>query len=521
MSLWNHKNNVFGIREIGKSFASSPEITTIRIMSIAIIGGGAAWMMCMATLIQKGYTGQVFLFEKNKQLGAKVSITGGGRCNVTTAYYKKQDIMPKYIRGNPRLLPSYKKFSSKQTYKRFEQQWCDLKIEEDMRVFPQSNQSKDVISVFERLATQIDLHLSEWVTDLVRQDDHFVVTTSQQSYIIEQVLIAVGGNAYRHTWSTGDGYTRAQKLWHTITPLWPSLNSFLTKDTWIHTLSGLSFTQAWFVIRDDTIRGSMLCTHFGISGPLTFVLAAYSAFEPITTTTPLTIKRIPDGSKKKHWPRSYPDPSITVRTTQTHQKHPCTSSPQKTLWITRWSLFWTKTCTTMWDHDQNHSQRYQQSPRTRDTIDTDREESRGRIRHSMMSRYHPSRSTHYGISHLSMTLFCMRSPQYRWCDMMIQSPSSTKHRKSSRRTYAKKTRKEQQEKRKIIFFQKCIDFEGWDIYIGNVNIFFHAKTKGMPNKNITKKKTRTKRSHKKTERQKNKVCPREAQKEYEEAQKNE
>lgn len=52
--------------------------------SVAIIGGGAAGMLVAATLVEANFAGNILLFEKNSRLGAKVIISGGGRCNVTT-----------------------------------------------------------------------------------------------------------------------------------------------------------------------------------------------------------------------------------------------------------------------------------------------------------------------------------------------------------------------------------------------------------------------------------------------------
>ena len=83
-------------------------------------------------------------------------------------------------------------------------------------------------------------------------------------------MITTGGNAFAHTGSSGDGYAFARSLGHTITPLGPSLNSFMTREKWLQSLSGLSFQDAKLkVILSDWEKreaiGAVLLTHFGIS----------------------------------------------------------------------------------------------------------------------------------------------------------------------------------------------------------------------------------------------------------------
>lgn len=116
------------------------------------------------------------------------------------------------------------------------------------------------------------------------------------------LVLTTGGNAYAHTGSTGDGYAFAKTLGHTITPLGPSLNSFLVQEEWVKRLTGLTFPQAKLEVAlsdgsKKSFQGSMLFTHFGISGPATFVISAYSSFEKIDSEYPLKIQFSPDGNR--------------------------------------------------------------------------------------------------------------------------------------------------------------------------------------------------------------------------------
>lgn len=214
---------------------------------IAIIGGGAAGMMATATLIEWWYDGEIHLFERNKNLGAKVIISGGGRCNVTTGYYRWKDLSSKYIRGSEFVREAIGQFGSRKIFQWFESHGVPLKIEDDMRVFPKSDNGKHIVGVFEKLfarSSQVKLQLGSKIDDIEHDGHRFTVHTSGQKMIFDKVIIATGWNAYMHTGSTGDAYVWAKNLWHTITPLWPSLNSFLSEDKRMHELSWLSFDHA-------------------------------------------------------------------------------------------------------------------------------------------------------------------------------------------------------------------------------------------------------------------------------------
>lgn len=258
-------------------------------------------MMTAATLIESNFDGEIYLFERNKKLWAKVIISGWGRCNITTGYYRWKDLASKYIRGSDFVREAIGIFWPRKIFQRFESHGIPLKTEDDMRVFPQSDNGKDVVGVFERLFTrssQIRLKLGSKIDDIDYDGDSFILSTSGQKITFDKVIIATWWNAYTHTGSTGDAYCWAKKLWHTITLLWPSLNSFLSTDKWMHDLSWLSFPNAKLsvILSDGNKKETIwpvLITHFGLSGPATFVISAYSSFEQIDKVHPLYISFCP------------------------------------------------------------------------------------------------------------------------------------------------------------------------------------------------------------------------------------
>jgi predicted Rossmann fold flavoprotein len=256
--------------------------------------------MTAATLLEKNNEGEIHLFEKNKELGNKVSISGGGRCNVTTGITDKRQLLSKYIRGSQFLTPSLSAFPPSRVKEWFEDHGVPLKIEEDMRVFPVSDIGKDVVSMFEKLfdTPRMHIHYTEAVTDIKSVNDKFEISTTKSQYTFDATVLTTGGNAYAHTGSTGDGYAFAKELGHSVTELGPSLNSFMAKEQFCKELSGIDFQEARFEVILSTgekkiVEGPMIFTHFGISGPAVFALAAHVAFEKISAVQPLKVKFLP------------------------------------------------------------------------------------------------------------------------------------------------------------------------------------------------------------------------------------
>lgn len=268
-------------------------------MKIAIIGGGAAGIMVAATLIEEKLGVEIHLFEKNNLLGKKVSISGGGRCNVTTGVTDKNTLLSKYIRGAKFLIPSFGLFPPQKVMSWFENQGVPLKVEDDSRVFPVSDIGNDVVNVFNKIFKgNVILHLGEPVQSLKLIKTGFEIETVKGKHDFNIVVITSGGNAYKHTGSSGDGYDFAKSCGHSITKLGPSLSSFETKDEWVKKLSGLSLQNAKLEVlfKNDkkiSVSGPFLFTHFGISGPVTFALSAHLAFEDILPQSPIKVTFTP------------------------------------------------------------------------------------------------------------------------------------------------------------------------------------------------------------------------------------
>lgn len=265
-------------------------------MKIAIIGGGAAGMMAAATIAEESENNEVFIFEKNSVLGRKVSISGGGRCNLTTGIADIKEVLENYPRGRDFIKFAMYSFSPIQLQEWFNSHNLELKVEKDMRVFPISDKSSDVIDVFYEIFSnhRINVVLNISVNNISKKDEKFIISFDKNDdQVFDKVILCVGGQAFRHTGSTGDGYSFAEILGHNITKLSASLNSFITSQQWPTLLSGLSFENLnlKLVAGDKTfkVNGPILFTHKGLTGPAIFKLSAYVAHFDYSNDKPIPL----------------------------------------------------------------------------------------------------------------------------------------------------------------------------------------------------------------------------------------
>lgn len=289
--------------------------------SIAIIGGGAAGMMAAAVLAQltqfmdEGEQPNIMLFEKNTHLGAKVLISGGGRCNVTTGLLDVKDLLQNYPRGAKFLMTAMYHFPPERVMEWFEERGVPLKTEDDLRVFPVSDNGQDIVAALQKELSALHhsrvllkANVSEVQKKAKKGKDIFQITLADgQVFEADYVVLTTGGNAYRSTGSTGDGYAFAKALGHSITPLAPSLNSFKIAEKWVSDLSGVSYEKAAFTLYSVDQKevykrtGPFLFTHTGVTGPAIFALSAASAYQNYFPEKPmkLAINFFPDQNAEQ------------------------------------------------------------------------------------------------------------------------------------------------------------------------------------------------------------------------------
>src|SRR5699024_6728588 len=188
-----------------------------------IIGGGVSGLM--AAVAASKNNKKVLLIEKNKSLGKKLLISGGGRCNVTNNLPYEEII--KNIPGNGKFLYGPFSIFDNQSITRFiESNGVKLKEEDHGRMFAVSNNSKDVFLVLlDDIDKQhIELRVNEFVNEVLTESDIINGVKLKNGDILNarNVIITTGGRSVPLPGSTGDGFKFATILGHTVTQFFPT-----------------------------------------------------------------------------------------------------------------------------------------------------------------------------------------------------------------------------------------------------------------------------------------------------------
>ena len=244
-----------------------------------VVGGGPAGMFAAITAAERGE--RVLLLERNERLGKKLLITGKGRCNVTNDCTPEEVLQN--IPRNSRFLFSAMSACTPQKMKDFfEGSGCPLKTERGNRVFPVSDRSVSVLEALQRRLRKSGVNVRTGrVTDLLTGEGRISgVALGAEQISAKWVILATGGLSYPTTGSTGDGYTLAQRLGHTILPTEGSLVP-LEADEDCAQMQGLSLRNVAVKLVDQKGKvlfsdfGELLFTHFGVSGPTVLSASAH------------------------------------------------------------------------------------------------------------------------------------------------------------------------------------------------------------------------------------------------------
>lgn len=244
-----------------------------------IIGGGAAGFFTAINLAVQNPQMTIAILERGKSVLEKVRISGGGRCNVTHAQFIPSELSVNYPRGKKELLGPFHTFMTGDTIAWFEERNIPLKIEEDGRMFPETDSSQTIIDCF------LDEAKKYGVTVLKEQvvkefafakaknkvNPLWEVATSKGSFQSKYLITTTGSNPKM--------WKQLEKLGHTITPAVPSLFTFNIKDSRIDGLMGLAVEASVKVLGHPELQseGPLLITHWGMSGPGILKLSAWGA----------------------------------------------------------------------------------------------------------------------------------------------------------------------------------------------------------------------------------------------------
>ena len=240
---------------------------------VIIIGGGASGFFTAANIDTKLY--DVTILEQNSDVLQKVKISGGGRCNVSHACFDPRELVQFYPRGNKELLSVFTKFQPGDTMNWYEEHGVALKIEDDNRIFPESNSSQSIIDclVNECRKKNVKILTKQTVTEILPQENGYKIHTTDQNYFADYVVFSTG--------SSPKAFKILEKLGHQIIAPVPSLFTFNIKNEILKDLMGTSFQYVNIEIPKLNLEesGSLLITHWGLSGPAVLKLSAWGARE--------------------------------------------------------------------------------------------------------------------------------------------------------------------------------------------------------------------------------------------------
>jgi predicted Rossmann fold flavoprotein len=241
---------------------------------VAVIGGGPAGMMAAISAAELGK--KVILIEKNANLGAKLLLTGKGRCNITNAEFDLRKLVEKYGKNGSFLYGPFSFFSVKNTIDFFENMGLKIKVERGKRAFPESDQAKDVLYVLvNRLKKDnVSIFCGSEVKGFKRQGNTIEKILLRSGEIIaKNYIICTGGKAFPGTGSTGEGFDWAKFLGHKVEELAPALVPIKIKEDYGKELQGLSLKNVEISAFQNGKKkfsefGECLFAHFGLSGPI-------------------------------------------------------------------------------------------------------------------------------------------------------------------------------------------------------------------------------------------------------------
>jgi predicted Rossmann fold flavoprotein len=241
---------------------------------VAVIGGGPAGMMAAGRAAEMG--ANVILLEKNPELGRKLLITGGGRCNILNAEYDTHRLVDKYGKKGRSLFSCFSQCDVTATVAFFEALGVRIKVEAEQRAFPTTERALDVQRAMIRYITEnkVTVRLNAVVKGIEQADGHITkILLDDGELLANRVILATGGKSHPETGSTGEGFQWLKELGHTIIEPDPALVPIVLKEKWISDLAGISLRDVKLIVMQNGVRhdariGKMLFTHTGLSGPL-------------------------------------------------------------------------------------------------------------------------------------------------------------------------------------------------------------------------------------------------------------
>ncbi len=234
---------------------------------IIIIGGGASALM-LASLLPK-HTATIL--ESNAKIGAKILVSGGGKCNITNA-----NMGTEYFLGDADFVaPSLKNFNEKALLRWLERQRLEPVLRKETQYFCKDS-AKELLDLFKKESKKQNIILNTQVLSVAKRDDIFYVKTTQKTYSATMLVVASGGLSFPKLGASAVGYEIAAHFGHNIVKTAPALVGFTVQKEqfFFKALSGVS-TDVNIKVGEHLCKGALLFAHKGLSGPAVLDASLY------------------------------------------------------------------------------------------------------------------------------------------------------------------------------------------------------------------------------------------------------
>ncbi|MGL5616539.1 MAG: NAD(P)/FAD-dependent oxidoreductase [Sarcina sp.] len=270
---------------------------------VIVIGAGPAGIMAALTASKNN---EVILIEKNNEIGKKLRLTGGGRCNITNNR-DIEEFFDKVVTNNKFLYSAFYSFSNLNLLEYFKNHQLDYKVEYDQKVFTKSDKADEVIDLFYRdlRANNVKLIFNKSVLDFIIKENKIeaVILSDGTEIKGDKVILATGGKSFPNTGSDGNMYSILEKYGHSIIQPKAALIPLVIKEDFIKNLQGVAMKEVLVKVKIGKKKiektGDMIFTHFGVSGPAILKISSYLNKELIKGEIQINIDFLNEFSKEE------------------------------------------------------------------------------------------------------------------------------------------------------------------------------------------------------------------------------